>query len=75
MMTVREMFERMKPGRGFPVFLSREDSTPPLRCPTCARPMNQRRLHQLDLDSCDNHGIWFDGDELEQTLYRYALSD
>lgn len=73
-LTLHEMFHRLKPGNGIPVMDHREDRDEPLRCPTCTRPMAKRRMHKLDLDECGHHGVWFDGDELEQTLYHYALS-
>lgn len=73
-LTLVEMFEKLRPGQGMPLMTPRQDSEGELRCPTCTRPMLKQWLHMLALDQCSSHGIWFDGDELEQTLYRYALS-
>lgn len=73
-LTLLEMFDKLKPGEGMPLMMPRQDSEPELRCPTCTRPMLKQRLSMLDLDQCSSHGVWFDGDELEQTLYQHALS-
>jgi hypothetical protein len=73
-MTLHEMLDRMKPGRAMLAMDARFDETPTLRCPTCTQPMLKRQLGELALDECVVHGVWFDGDELEQTLYQHALS-
>jgi Zn-finger nucleic acid-binding protein len=73
-LTLVEMFERLRPGEGMPIMLARHGDGDELRCPTCTRPMARRLLNMLHLDECSSHGVWFDGDELEQTLYRYVLS-
>lgn len=66
----------MRPGSGTPAMLSRLDGDPAqLACPICTRPMDRMRLNRLDLDVCDKHGVWFDGVELQQTLYRYAVDE
>lgn len=43
-----------------------------LTCPQCVAAMEPRRLYGLDVDRCPAHGIWFDGEELEQALQAAA---
>jgi hypothetical protein len=31
--------------------------------------MGTWRFHEIELDRCEAHGIWFDRDELEHVLY------
>lgn len=31
--------------------------------------MGTWRFHEIELDRCEKHGIWFDRDELEHVLY------
>jgi uncharacterized protein len=49
-----------------------QSSEKKVRCPKCARKMNKIRIGQPDgilIDSCtENHGLWFDGGELEELL-------
>ncbi len=33
-------------------------------CAVCDTPMRVRHLHGVDIDHCDDHGTWFDADEL-----------
>jgi hypothetical protein len=44
----------------------------PLPCATCAAPMRTVRIHDIDLDHCPKHGVWFDPNELRVLLYRSA---
>lgn len=44
----------------------------PIGCPSCGEPMVATEIHQLVLDHCPRHGIWFDGEELELALRRVA---
>lgn len=37
-------------------------------CPRCTAAMQPRGLYGIKVDRCDAHGIWFDREELEQTL-------
>jgi Zn-finger nucleic acid-binding protein len=73
-MTLREMFDRMKPGRGVPPFSARTDDDPVLKCPICTAALVKVTLHRLALDRCEDHGVWFDGRELEATLFQYGLA-
>jgi Zn-finger nucleic acid-binding protein len=38
--------------------------TEPLRCPICGDPMQIERIHQIPVDVCPQHGIWFDRGEV-----------
>lgn len=73
LLVLRDMFERLKPGYGLPALLTRDDNEPTLSCPTCTQPLAKRWMKRLALDQCDRHGVWFDGKELEKTLYTYAI--
>ena len=74
--TLRILFEAMRPGQGLPTMQEREDGDPArLTCPVCTTVMKRMRVQDLDLDVCDRHGVWFDGVELQQTLYRFAVED
>jgi Zn-finger nucleic acid-binding protein len=37
-----------------------------IQCPVCARPLRRRAIpdSEQDIDVCDEHGTWFDRDEL-----------
>jgi Zn-finger nucleic acid-binding protein len=50
--------------------LDRSDG--PLACPTCRRVMEPTAIHEVILDRCPEHGVWFDHDELAIALYRVA---
>lgn len=41
---------------------------PARRCPHCAAVMRRSRLATVPIDRCDDHGFWFDPDELAQVL-------
>jgi hypothetical protein len=43
-----------------------------LGCPSCGEPMKPTTIHEVELDHCSKHGVWFDQDELRITLYRVA---
>lgn len=75
LMILREMFHKLKPGRPAPSLFIRQDGEPQLLCPSCSVPMHKRVIASLAIDQCDKHGVWFDGNELENTLYAYALAD
>lgn len=71
-----EMILRMlpPPPRAFgPLLLSevkrKEHALP---CPACGDPMKPTVIHDVELDHCPKHGVWFDQDELRLTLYRVA---
>jgi len=40
----------------------------PLACPACTEVMGTWSLFGVQVDRCDNHGVWFDPDELGQIL-------
>ena len=44
-----------------------------LACPTCGEAMKPTTIHEVELDRCAKHGVWFDEDELRITLYRSGL--
>ena len=44
------------------------DTRSPLACPSCSKAMTTLLLLGVEVDRCEGHGIWFDGDELEQVL-------
>jgi len=43
-----------------------------LACPQCGDAMKPTVIHEVELDHCPKHGVWFDSDELRITLYRVA---
>lgn len=65
------------PPRTFgPLVLSEvQRSGSPLACPQCTKPMTPTRIHDVELDHCEKHGVWFDPDELRITLFRVADPD
>src|SRR5262245_25762119 len=46
-----------------------------LSCPTCGTAMEATTIHDVELDRCPKHGIWFDARELELALRRVADKD
>lgn len=42
----------------------------PIACPNCHKPMHATAIHQVELDRCAQHGVWFDVDELRLALER-----
>lgn len=71
-----EMILRMlpPPPRAFgPLSLSEvKREAQALACPSCGDPMTPTTIHEVELDHCPKHGVWFDQDELRLTLYRVA---
>jgi Zn-finger nucleic acid-binding protein len=49
-----------------------EDVRDKLRCPACSEGMSTVTLFQVPIDLCENHGIWFDANELATVLLRAA---
>lgn len=47
----------------------------PIACPTCHEAMDSTTIHDVMLDRCAKHGIWFDARELEAALHRVADPD
>ena len=45
----------------------------PIRqCPRCVTKMTKHTLHGIILDRCDEHGYWFDGEELSRVLEKHS---
>jgi len=44
------------------------DGTPRRPCPECGQDMDIGWINLLQLDQCEQHGIWFDRGELERAL-------
>ena len=42
---------------------------PRIACPSCGKAMGTWKLHKVEIDRCEPHGIWFDRDELEHVLF------
>jgi Zn-finger nucleic acid-binding protein len=49
-----------------------------LSCPSCSEPMTRFRISSLDgwveIDTCQQHGMWFDTRELQLTLEAVGLA-
>ncbi|HWO23936.1 MAG TPA: FHA domain-containing protein [Kofleriaceae bacterium] len=41
-------------------------------CPTCGEAMEAASIHEVSIDRCGKHGIWFDALELQTALHRVA---
>ncbi len=66
---LEEMMVGMRtPPRHIALPLVAHSNRPPLGCPVCEQPMEMWSLHDVDIDRCVRHGLWFDRDELEQVL-------
>jgi len=63
-----EMVATMQPEPRWVELDFEPDPRAPLACPTCVKPMATWSLLGVPIDRCDDHGIWFDHDELEQVL-------
>jgi Zn-finger nucleic acid-binding protein len=46
------------------------DPRRPIACPECRAAMAVRIIEGVEVDLCDDHGAWFDGGELSETLTR-----
>jgi Zn-finger nucleic acid-binding protein len=75
--TLTEMILAMLPPRPLSrlalAVLQRADL--PLPCPTCGEVMAPTTIHELLLDRCAKHGIWFDRQELQLALHRVATRE
>lgn len=40
-----------------------------LACPSCGKAMGTWKLHKVEIDRCEPHGVWFDRNELEHVLF------
>lgn len=48
----------------------------PLRsCPECASRMSKHGLHDIEVDRCEAHGVWFDHGELQDVFHQVGLDD
>ena len=47
-------------------------TSPARRCPCCAQQMTAHLLHDVLVDRCPAHGVWFDHGELETVLVNAA---
>ncbi len=43
------------------------------RCPSCTARMRLSRLQGLTIETCGDHGIWFENHQLEEVLRRVAV--
>ena len=55
--------------------MSAEPSARVRPCPVCASPLTVVRKGTLQLDVCDDHGIWLDKGELEELIRRGRLGE
>ena len=70
-----DMVLRMRDGTGPTslAFLSRTTADGVRACPSCGKGMAHVALEGVELDRCADHGIWFDGRELQTTLHEAGL--
>jgi len=47
---------------------AQNDGTPRRPCPRCGARMDIAWLEYLQLDQCEDHGVWFDPGELDRAL-------
>jgi Zn-finger nucleic acid-binding protein len=45
----------------------------PIGCPTCGEAMEAAAIHEVSIDRCGKHGVWFDAIELETALHRVGV--
>lgn len=50
-------------------------SEAPIACPSCHEVMQPTVIHDVILDRCPKHGVWFDKDELGTALLRVGVRD
>lgn len=41
-----------------------------IACPRCGDRMEQTEIHEVRIDRCAKHGVWFDREELQHALHR-----
>jgi Zn-finger nucleic acid-binding protein len=46
---------------------------PPMPCPVCAVALAKSRFGRIEVDSCRDHGVWFDRNELAWLLESIGL--
>ncbi len=61
------LMEEVRPGRDN-TLLVHNDGTERRRCPTCSETMDIAWMLFLQMDRCEEHGIWFDPGEFNQAL-------
>jgi hypothetical protein len=68
---VTEMVHEMHDGQESTplVFDERTGDGEPIACPSCDRAMRPLLLEGVRVERCEPHGLWFDGTELQTTLY------
>ncbi len=54
--------------RAMPELMEHEFGDPPRPCAVCGEPMRREFFDWLQLDECEEHGIWFDAGELDELL-------
>lgn len=52
--------------------LAAEANASSRKCIECNKPLQAMRIERIPVDVCSDHGVWFDGDELQQVLHRAA---
>jgi Zn-finger nucleic acid-binding protein len=71
--TFAAMWAEMAPGQLPPRYEPRNFGRGPRPCPSCGEMMAPVRVLAVPLDSCRDHGVWFDPDELATTLAAAAM--
>jgi Zn-finger nucleic acid-binding protein len=71
--TFAAMWAEMAPGRLPPRYEPRKFGHAPRHCPSCSEPMVPVRVLAVPLDWCQEHGVWFDPEELATTLAAAAM--
>ncbi len=49
------------------------DSESARTCPCCTEQMTKHMLHGIQIDRCEQHGIWFDPEEMQRILNEVGL--
>jgi Zn-finger nucleic acid-binding protein len=77
LMEIAAFKERLQPaahGRAqVPALTVRHDRARHLACPVCRTPMAKVMLEAIDLDRCDEHGVWLDRGELARVVSTVEL--
>ena len=55
------------------VFEPPKEAEPIRTCPHCATQMSKHVLYTIQIDRCEAHGLWFDGEELARVLERASV--
>src|SRR5262245_57622957 len=70
-----EQIRAAVPGHPLDELLEHNDGSPRRPCPMCGDRMNIVWLEFIQLDRCDDHGVWLDAGELERSLDWKAKPD